>query len=426
LQIFRREVSGLAKGNIIPSGIAAQLKVGVTTAENAIRTLAVSFSTPVPDPKDYCQGFGPCQITPCSAFTTYHVDIVSRAFGGGDGSPGRPFRFINDALARAAALGLCGADVMVAGGAYPENIVVSRHTRIHGDAGQRVIIVGSVSNTGPHELQIAHVTISPFAGMGVFVDHPCAVTLLSDVRVEGASGYGIRQKGGALTVTGASVLRTRAEPDYITRGTGIYLSCGVHASLLGVTLDRNHSAGLLLDGSGTEVGASLLFVTHTEVNPYYGPGTGTHGGLGAVWAQNGAELRMEFCFLDDNQFYGLSVRSGAHVDFRDGGISRTRAVEGWENATGGFNVAVESGGMMEMTNFISTRADLVGVLISGEGSEMDLHDGEVSFNAIGANVQVQGYDLDRLQDNVVYKDNGRNLDGAILPLPEPIEHLDLP
>lgn len=46
--------------------------------------------------------------------------------------------------------------------------------------------------------------------------------------------------------------------------------------------------------------------------------------------------------------------------------------------------------------------------------------GEVSDNPIGVNVQVAGFDLDRLMEGVVYRDNGRNIDGESLPVPDPV------
>jgi len=49
---------------------------------------------------------------------------------------------------------------------------------------------------------------------------------------------------------------------------------------------------------------------------------------------------------------------------------------------------------------------------------MDLHDGVVSYNRIGANVQTGGFDIERLMDRVIYIDNDRNLDMSDLPVPD--------
>ena len=38
---------------------------------------------------------------------------------------------------------------------------------------------------------------------------------------------------------------------------------------------------------------------------------------------------------------------------------------------------------------------------------------------LGACVQVEGYEVQRLSDAVIYRDNGVNLEATDLPLPEP-------
>lgn len=54
-----------------------------------------------------------------------------------------------------------------------------------------------------------------------------------------------------------------------------------------------------------------------------------------------------------------------------------------------------------------------------EGLPTDLHDGPVSGGPIGANVQVVGYAIERLEDRVSYADNDVNFDGTALPVPPP-------
>ena len=52
-----------------------------------------------------------------------------------------------------------------------------------------------------------------------------------------------------------------------------------------------------------------------------------------------------------------------------------------------------------------------------EDGVMDLSDGVISGHPIGVNVQVDGFDLDRLQTRVDYEDNVTNLDSTALPVP---------
>ena len=53
------------------------------------------------------------------------------------------------------------------------------------------------------------------------------------------------------------------------------------------------------------------------------------------------------------------------------------------------------------------------------GGTMDLRDGEVDHNAVcGANIQTDGFDLERLLDSVLFHDSaGQNFDGDALPVP---------
>ena len=56
--------------------------------------------------------------------------------------------------------------------------------------------------------------------------------------------------------------------------------------------------------------------------------------------------------------------------------------------------------------------------ISRNGGSADLHEGFVTSNVIGVNVQSAGFDIARLTDRVGYRDNDRNLDTDELPIPD--------
>jgi hypothetical protein len=80
-------------------------------------------------------------------------------------------------------------------------------------------------------------------------------------------------------------------------------------------------------------------------------------------------------------------------------------------------VALE-GGSLEATDFEVRRSALAGIQLARRGT-IDLHQGVVSDNPIGANVQTEAFDVARLQDDVIYRDNGRNLDSTVLFVPAP-------
>ena len=71
---------------------------------------------------------------------------------------------------------------------------------------------------------------------------------------------------------------------------------------------------------------------------------------------------------------------------------------------------------LTLERFSITRHALVGVQLATD-AVLDLRDGEVAENPIGANVQVLDYPVDRLIDRVSYRNNGVNLQGERLELP---------
>ena len=87
----------------------------------------------------------------------------------------------------------------------------------------------------------------------------------------------------------------------------------------------------------------------------------------------------------------------------------------------GMGVGIYDGGASNLRRFRVEDTPLCGVHVAtgelGDG-ELDLEDGLVVRAAIGACVQVEGYDLDRLQRNVRYIDNGTSLQATMLPVPE--------
>jgi len=95
-----------------------------------------------------------------------------------------------------------------------------------------------------------------------------------------------------------------------------------------------------------------------------------------------------------------------------------------------------------MTDFLCSEAGLAGLQVAS-GGEADLHgvclpepvdlDGGgsgceptalVQANPIGVNVQTEGFDLGRIQDGVVYRDNTRTLDATELPVPGAVGGLE--
>ena len=71
---------------------------------------------------------------------------------------------------------------------------------------------------------------------------------------------------------------------------------------------------------------------------------------------------------------------------------------------------------VRLNRFVIDQAELCGVQIS-QGAMLDLSQGRVTRASVGACVQVDGYDLMRLTDRVVYEDNGINISSTSFYVP---------
>jgi hypothetical protein len=107
--------------------------------------------------------------------------------------------------------------------------------------------------------------------------------------------------------------------------------------------------------------------------------------------------------------------SAADVVVRD--ISReTCARDTCRESGGGMAIVATDSGQLTLDRFLITRSEVCGVMIAN-GATMDLSRGEISHAEIGACVQIDAYDVERLSNDVTYRDNTINLDATALPVP---------
>jgi hypothetical protein len=407
----------------LPSVDGAALRSQAGAAAAGIVMITIDGIAPPPDPDLFCEPAPAACPDLSGSYTTYHV----RGGGGGiglapDGSEARPYRTIVAALAAAEANALPRVELRVAGALYTGDLVITRSTRIIGDPRGPAFIEGSISSDGAYRLELRDVRVGPPAGIGISVDDACASTRVDGVRVEGARGYGILQRGGSIEIADTIVQDTESEAVNLTRGTGIYLACGVGARLDDVQLVSNASAGLVVAGEDTTALGANLHVADTGVHPSLAADLCAAPALmGAVQVRLGASAGFNLFTIRDNDVIGLLVAGedaagrASDATFRDGTIDRTGALAG--DCAGGNNIMVIDSGELELGDFTCAEADLAGILLARDG-EADLESGTVSSNLIGAAVQTVGFDLSRLQPRVRYVDNGRNLDATVLPIPD--------
>lgn len=401
-----------------------------------VQDFIISVSTPplvppLPGPLSCPGDQGPCPDTLSSCeFTEFHVD--DKAAGTPDGSQSHPFPSIIAALAQAAVIDVCGIELLVARGVYSGDIHISRHTKISGQEPhifERVFIRGSVINAGPYSLEIRRVALFPFSSgapqNGVVVSHLCAMTLLQDVFIHNFRGFGIHHRGGSLVLFRTVVSSTQAHTEFLSQGTGILLTCGVRAFMLSVRLNNNESSGLLMSGVGTYARAFNLRVTGTGVHPllFDSDNLDGAGAWGAVHVRNGARLEATGYNISRNLLVGIFIDSLGVALLEAGIIADTRSVSPPPPVgAGGIGAFAFRGGSLSMHYFDVIRNDICGIYVASDGIDagiIELFDGEVAENEIGACVKVPGYPLSLLQNRVVYRDNVANIDASSLPVPMP-------
>ncbi len=209
-------------------------------------------------------------------------------------------------------------------------------------------------------------------------------------------------------------------------GRGIQISETSTFELERVTLERNTDIGMMLADAGTVASIWDLTILDTRSEPT----TGRFGhGLQVIL---GAEATIERALFEGNREASILVGGGgavltmSHLTV-EGTLEAECSTTTCEDEGGGMGIVAIGGGHADVTRFIVTANDLCGVTLARGADSlgtpfsvagvMDLHTGIVSNQPIGANVQAEDFDLDRLSDGVLYFDNGTNLDTSGLPVP---------
>lgn len=402
------------------TAVAAPLR---GTAQEIILVISDRTRPPSERPEDDAEHTVCAPRLPCVP-TILHVAVVGDGFViAPDGSEAHPYPTITDALERFEELieegEACGIEIVVHGGFYRENLEIRHNTFIrHGGERRASLLHGSIRNSTLAELKLEGIFIWDSDRPGaIVVDHPCAVTDVDDVDILNAEHYGIWQRGGLLNVSRSDVFGTRAGPTLVSQGTGIYLTGGVRADLGSVIVSGNDSGGIIAQGEGTEMIAANVYVQDNTVNAFFvtpeNPCLFAEG-MGGVLARFGAVIRMNDSLVEGNTSFGLiAVGEGTEIEF-SGAVDSTRSSG---DSCFGNNVLAIFDAHVTLHDFSSFKAEVCGLQLAA-GGEIDASHGNVFDNIIGANVQTEGFDLDRIQDDVRYLWNESNFDGSTLPLPE--------
>jgi len=238
--------------------------------------------------------------------------------------------------------------------------------------------------------------------------HGTRIELRSNREVSALAG----NPGTALALEDLVVSETAADP----RGQGgiaVSVQEGATATLTRARVEGSYQAGVY--ALGGEMMLTDVTVRDTRSRPSDG-----QGGRG-VGIELGAKLVASRVAIETSHEVALAVlAAGSSATLEDVTIADTMPAECAASTCPGFGagsgVVAADTASIEMRRFVITRNALTGVSVV-QGGVMDLHEGEISHNVIGANADDPMFDLSRIQDRVRYIDNGRDYDATILWIP---------
>jgi hypothetical protein len=195
-------------------------------------------------------------------------------------------------------------------------------------------------------------------------------------------------------------------------GEGLYAERGSTIELEHGSIERAREFGAYAN-----LGAHLI-LKDVRVSETFSNGEGV-GGYG-LYVREGSSAEVDWGRFDANRVFGAAAEGeGTTIALRNVEISNTQSSsEGGFITYQGNGLGAINGGYLHAKGFVSRGASLCGVIVAH--AQMDLEDGMVTGNLIGANVAGEGFDLRRLRRNVRYKDNRKNLDlhGGSMPYPD--------
>jgi hypothetical protein len=255
-------------------------------------------------------------------------------------------------------------------------------------------------------------------GAGLSVENGAAVDASRAV-FDRNHALGVNVTGAGTTLRLADIVVSDTQPRESEGGYGTGMNAWGGAQVDGtrVAVLRNRADGVVAYGAGTTFSLTDAVITDTTSDA-------KDGRFGrALDVSGGARLSVMRGVFERNQDLGvfaadlgtLVTLTDVVVDDTLGQICEATGSCDWVATSA---VGAHYGAHVDARRFIFAHSALMGVQLH-EGGTADLHEGEISGCPIGANVQTEGFDVGRLADRVVYHDNGVNLDGSALPVPQP-------
>jgi hypothetical protein len=255
-------------------------------------------------------------------------------------------------------------------------------------------------------------------GIGaIFADG--ATAELDRVLVSGAAGLGISISGADTDVTLSDLVIRHIEPRVtdMAAGRGVDIEREARASLTRALIEDVYGSAILVVDVGTE--ATITDLTARALRS------------DARTRSSGRGLTLQFGgSVDVSRMMILNARDvgvlayGETVSLRGSDISidetlaRECAVDTCAESRSGIGITASELSLVEVERFRVADSALAGFQIA-RGARLVARDGLVARNPVGVNAQDDRFDPSDVSDNVLFLDNGINLDSTALPIPEP-------
>lgn len=263
-----------------------------------------------------------------------------------------------------------------------------------------------------------------FSGRAISVDEGVTVSatrvLAADNRDMGLFAAG---EGAMMTLTDVAIRDTEVRQSDGAHGRCLNVQDGAVVEATRLLVSGCHTTGVASVTPGSR--ATLTDVVAENVL-HASPGA-VHAN--SIHAEGGGRIEGTRIRVEGTAELGIVAVLDAVVELSHVSVLRVgeSACLGGECSPTAFGYGVAAvGAVLDLRSFEVREAEFCGSMVSefppsAGPTALDLATGIVGSSTIGACVQVDGYDLDRLSTDVVYVDNDTNLDSTMLPVPTPIE-----
>jgi hypothetical protein len=229
-------------------------------------------------------------------------------------------------------------------------------------------------------------------------------------------------EGTNLLLSDVVVRGTQGQESEPRTGRGLQAALGANVEVHRGLFQRNMELGVAVSHDGT-----TLSMAETAVRDTQSVEGELRFGVG-LQASEGAQVALMNAVFERNRYAGVAAHhDGTSVTMTNVAVLDTFkqecAVDTCSGEGAGHGMVARNAAYIDARGLLIAGHALCGVQVA-HGGTMDLQDSVVSDNPIGANVQSEGFDWDRLLDDVIFRDNERDFDSTFLPVPEPALPLD--